>query len=94
MLTSEEDRDAARAALREIDSVGPEALPVLKAALTNEDRRRRFFAVYLLGKLGPEAKEVLPELRAMQAETESDSRFRTFLESTIAKIEGRDVPEE
>jgi hypothetical protein len=86
LLSSEEDRDAARGALREIDAVGPEALPALIKALEVDDGRVRYYAVFYLGKLGPAAKEALPALRRL---TDDDSdRFRGFLDRTIKSIDG------
>jgi HEAT repeat protein len=91
LLNSPEDSSAARSAIREIDAVGPEALPFLVKGLTSENRRIRYYAVYLLGQLGPEAEEVLPMLR----EVESGSRrFNESIARAIAKIEGREEPEE
>ena len=57
MLASEEDVDAARGALRGIDDAGPNAVPVLMEGLESEDRRLRFYAMFLIGKVGPDAKE-------------------------------------
>jgi len=52
-----------RSALREIDEAGPEVSPTLKKALKVDDRRIRFYAVRLLGKVGPAAKEVASAVR-------------------------------
>jgi HEAT repeat protein len=87
LLGNETDEDAARAALREIDDVGPEALPTLIAALDSEDRTPRFYAQFFLGKLGPAAREALPALERLRDESDSD-RGRRFLDETIAKIRG------
>ena len=83
------DSDAARSAIREIDSVGPEAIPVLLEALSSEERRPRYYAVFFLSKLGPEGEEALPALRAA-LDDESD-RFRESVERAIASIEGREL---
>jgi HEAT repeat protein len=90
LLYSETDRDAARGALQAIDAVGPEALPTLLEALQVEDSRLRFFAVFYLAKLGPEAKDALPILKTMQ--DSENRRLRRTLERTIAAIEGREQP--
>ena len=86
LLHNEVDRDAARDALRQIDTVGPEAIPVLIKSLESEESRVRFYAVFFLGKLGPEAKEALPALQKLKRE--DSSRLRRSLEETIKKIEG------
>ncbi|HUG89424.1 MAG TPA: HEAT repeat domain-containing protein, partial [Planctomycetaceae bacterium] len=88
MLAVETDRDAARAALREIDDVEPAALPTLIAALDSEDRSARFYALFFLGKLGPGAREALPALKRLRDEGDSE-RSRRFLDEAIQKIEGQ-----
>jgi HEAT repeat protein len=85
LLGDAEDRDAARGALRQIDTVGPEAVPTLIKALESDDRSRRFFAVFFLGKLGPAAKDALPALKRLQQD--DSGRFRGTLEKTIQSIE-------
>jgi len=80
-----------RSALREIDEAGPEVIPTLKKALKVDDRRIRFYAVRLLGKVGPAAKEVLPQLYELQKQS-GGARFDRYIESTIARIEGREEP--
>jgi hypothetical protein len=89
LLRSDDDRDAAREAIRQIDTVGTDAIPVLLEALKAGDRRTGFFAVYLLGKLGPDAKEALPELKELREQR--SPRFRQFIDSTIRKIEGNEA---
>ncbi len=88
LLESDQDREGARAALREIDTAPPAAAPLLKKALYDDDRRLRFFAVYLLGKIGPPAKDVLPDLKKLLDGDQSD-RFRDFVKKTIDSIEGK-----
>jgi HEAT repeat protein len=87
MLSSEEDSDAARSALREIDAVDPDAVPVLIKALENGEGRVRYYAVFYLGKLGPAAKDALPALQRL-SEEDGGFRFRSFLTKTIRSIEG------
>ena len=87
LLDSEIDRDAARGALREIDDAGPDAVPVLVEALQTDDRRKRFYAVMLLRKVGPEAADAVPALKRRLRESDSD-RFRGLLQTTIDAIEG------
>ena len=86
LLDSEDDRDAARGALREIDDADATAVPILTEALKSEDRRRRFYAISLLRKVGPAAKEALPELQRIAEEDES-RRTRDFVKSAIKSIQ-------
>jgi HEAT repeat protein len=86
LLDSEQDRDAVRTSLREIDAVEVSALPVLMAALKSEDRTARFYAVFFLKKLGPDAKEALPRLRELSGD--ESSRLREAVQSAIDAIEG------
>ena len=89
MLESETDRDWARQALRDIDDAEPAALPILIAALKGEERSARYYAVFFLKKLGPAAKDALPDLRKL---AEDDSRrFRDSVQAAIASIEAGDV---
>ncbi len=47
---------------------GPEAVPVLTKALNDEDEDVRLSAVYALGEMGGEAKDALPQLRALEGD--------------------------
>ena len=85
MLQSEIDEDAARGALRSIDDAGPEALDVLLPGLDSDDRRIRFYAMFLIGKIGPQAKPAIPKLESMLTETES-GRFRETIQQAIDRI--------
>lgn len=85
MLQSEIDEDAARGALRSIDDAGPEALDVLLSGLDSDDRRIRFYAMFLIGKIGPQAKPAIPKLESMLNETES-GRFRETIQQAIDRI--------
>ena len=86
LLRSDLDRESARAALREIDTAGPEALPALIRAIEMEDPRMRYYAVFFLQKLGPDAKEALPALRPLLHG--ENSRLRSIVQRTIEAIEG------
>lgn len=92
MLASDEDRDFARGALRDIDAAPVEAVPLFMAALDSEDRTEAFYAIFLLGKVGPAAAEALPKLEEQlnQGSSESGrSGFRSrFLRDAIAAIKG------
>ena len=86
MLGSDVDTDYARGALRAIDVAGPEAVPVLMAGLESDDQRRRFYAVFLLGKVGPAAKEALPLMKKLSEEAES-GRLKDSFKKAIEQIE-------
>ena len=85
MLQNEVDEEAARGALRSIDDAGPEALDVLLSGLDSEDRRIRFYAMFLIGKIGPDAKPAIPKLEAMLGQTDS-GRFRETIQQAIDRI--------
>jgi hypothetical protein len=61
---------------------------VLLEGLQSEDRRLRFYAMFLIGKVGSDAKEALPMLKRLLEETDSE-RFRGSLQQTIDRIEGK-----
>jgi HEAT repeat protein len=87
MLRSDDDAEAARQALREIDAAPEEAVPVLVEILQDEkaSRQSRFYAMFLIRKAGPAAKQALPVLRKMLEEAEG--RQREGLQRTIDEID-------
>jgi HEAT repeat protein len=94
LLQSDDDSDYARDALRGIDAAPPEAVPQLVKILKNDSgRRARYYAMHLLKKIGPAAKEAIPELRAILSEGKFDSRSLTYLESAIQEIEEQNADE-
>ncbi len=96
MLSSDEDRDFASSSLKEINTAPVEAIPLLIEKLESEERRTAFYAVSLLGKIGPPAAEALPKLEAMLVKPRGDagrSEFRRkFLVEAIAAIKGESKP--
>ena len=62
--------------------------PILIKSLKSDDSRLRFYAVFYLGKLGPEARDALPELNKLV--NDESSRFRRFLEKTVGDIKGEE----
>ena len=86
MLASEDDTDAARGALRAIDGAGPEAVPILIEGLKSTDRRRQFYAIFLLGKVGPEASAALPVLEQLREDSDS-VRAKDAFTRAIKQIE-------
>jgi HEAT repeat protein len=98
LLANDEDRDFASSALREINTAPIEAIPLFIEKLDSEERRTAFYAVSLLGKIGPPAAEALPKLEEMLAKpggSAGRSDFRKkFLVEAIAAIKGEAKPED
>ena len=91
LLQKEDDSDYARNALRGIDAAPPEAIPQLVAILAgNSGRRARFYAMHLLKKVGPAAKQAVPELREILDQEKYDSRTQRYLEQVIEDIEDQE----
>ena len=94
LLSVEEDSDFASEALKEINAAPVEAVDLLMQHLESEDRRARFYAITLLGKIGPEAKPALPKLEAMLEQRNSEARERRsdfvskLLQDSIDSIKG------
>ncbi len=90
LIDNEEDESFATAALREIDAAPATALPMLIDAVAAENRRKQFYAVYLIGKMGADAEEVIPRLRE-ELKDSNDSRNassrRKYLSQAIESIE-------
>lgn len=90
LLSSNEDRDFASGALKEINTAPVEAIPLLIENLGSEERRTAFYAVTLLGKIGPPASEALPKLEEMLEKSSGNSGQGKFgkkpLEEAIAAI--------
>lgn len=90
MFENREDSDFVREALQSINSAPPEAVPLLVDLLKrNRSRRARFYAIYLLKKAGPAAKQAVPELRRIAKDSDLSSRGRRFLNDAIDEIESR-----
>jgi HEAT repeat protein len=87
MIRSPQDSDDVAATLRRIDAAPAEAVPMLVEILQNRDadRRQRYYALYLLRKVGPAAKSSLPLLRELRDEAEG--RIRESLDRAIEAIE-------
>ena len=63
------------------------AVPDLAAALTDKDEKVRGLAAYLLGEMGPTAKDALPALTKVRKD--ADPRVSEVMEKAIEKIEGK-----
>jgi HEAT repeat protein len=84
LLGRHEDKDYAAESLRQIDQAPVAALRLLMDHLNSEDRRKAFYAVTLLGKLGPAAAEALPGLEALlQADSQGGTPLDDFRRNTI-----------
>jgi hypothetical protein len=59
-------------------------MPMLIDHVDSTDRRKAFYAVVLLGKLGPVAAEALPKLEALlRADSQSGTPLDDFRRNTI-----------
>lgn len=83
MLGNEEDSEFARTAIRAIDAAPVEAIPMLIDSLDSEDRRTSYYAIFLLGKIGPDAKDALPRLEAELTKSRGNDGREGFLNSTL-----------
>ncbi len=105
MLRSELDKGYADSSLKEINTAPIEAIPMLIEKIESDDRREAFYAVSLLGKIGPPAAESLPKLEAKLSKLSEEmpkarpkseqgrSEFRRkFLADAIAAIKGESAP--
>lgn len=93
LLGRHEDKDYAAESLRQIDAAPIEALRLLIDHLDSEDRRKAFYAVTLLGKLGPAAAEALPKLEAiLQADSQGGVPLDDFRRNTIKDAIGKIKP--
>lgn len=90
MLRSDDDSDAARRALREINTAGDDAVPLLLEIVQDDSagRRARYYSLYLLRKMGPRAASALPILRKLHEA--ADGRYREYYERAITEIEGNE----
>ncbi|MBL8892883.1 MAG: HEAT repeat domain-containing protein [Planctomycetaceae bacterium] len=92
LLGRHEDKDYAGEALRQIDATPPEFMPTLIENIDSADRRKAFYAVTLLAKLGPAAASAIPKLEAiLQADAQAgvplDEFRRNTIRETIAKLQ-------
>ncbi len=86
MTRQGEDREAVMDALRRIDDAPAEAVPQLIEMLQNSeaDRRHRYYALHLLRKIGPAARDSLPILRDLRDAAEG--RLQEFYDRAIRDI--------
>ena len=93
LLGSEQDSDFASAALKEINTAPVDAIPLLLDKIDSEERRVGFYAITLLGKIGPPAREALPKLEALLEKPDSGGRGdfrRRFIREAIDSIKSED----
>lgn len=74
-----------KAAQQALVALGPGAVKPLVGLLHHDEERVRLSAVKTLGQLGAQAKDALPELRKMKAET-ADEYLRDQIELSIQAI--------
>ena len=70
----------------------PEAVPILIEGLKSTDRRRQFYAIFLLGKVGAEASTALPVLRQLREDSDS-VRAKDAFTRAIKQIEAKAEPD-
>jgi len=105
MLRKDTDKGYADSSLKEINTAPLEAIPMLIEKIESGDRQEAFYAVSLLGKIGPPAADSLPKLEAkldklneeMAKKKSSDDKGRTefrrkFLAEAISAIKGESIP--
>jgi HEAT repeat protein len=90
MLRADDDSDAARRALGEINTAGEEAVPLLMEIIQDASagRRARYYSLFILRKMGARAKSALPVLEKL--EKERDGRQREYIQRAIQEIKGDD----
>jgi HEAT repeat protein len=88
MLLTQPDNSMLASAITEIDAADLSAYDVLLEALSSDNQRLRGLAVFLLGKIGPDAKDALPKLRELLKEARG--RGRGAIERAITAIEGKE----
>jgi HEAT repeat protein len=93
MLRKDDESDVARSALREINTAGDDAIPILLEILQDEKagRRSRYYALFLLRKMGPRAQVALPILEKQREA--ADGRQREYLDRAIKEIKGEEEDE-
>ncbi len=76
--------------MQEIDAAPTEAVPMLIDIIQddNSGRRSRYYAFYLLRKIGPPAREALPVLRKLR--DNADGRSRESIQRAIDEISRED----
>ncbi|MFK7736172.1 MAG: HEAT repeat domain-containing protein [Pirellulaceae bacterium] len=93
LIDSEEDERIATSTIRDIDSAPVTALPQLTEGMKSENFRKRLYAIFLVGKIGPDARSVLPMLEEALEEVESRERSgttRRYLMQAIDLVKGED----
>lgn len=77
-------------ALNAFVALGAKAVPRVKRGLTNE--KLRHYAVQILGRIGPDAKDAIPELvEALKKDNGSDPQFRAEVQFALGSIGSTDA---
>ncbi|MGH7171856.1 MAG: HEAT repeat domain-containing protein [Gemmataceae bacterium] len=82
--TSEEDAPVVQAGYKAIHKIGAAAVPALTAAVKNENRNVRRFAITSLGRLGRDAQAAIPAL--LQALKKEDLLARRLATDAVGMI--------
>ena len=96
LLSSDQDSEYSNQSLEEINAAPVEAVPMLISKLESSERRARFHAMTLLGKIGPAAAEAIPKLEEMleklaDSKDDRDEFRRNRLRETIRAIRPESV---
>lgn len=82
MIAIPEDESIATSTIREIDAAPEASVSELIDYIDSEDGRTKYYAIFLLGKIGPPAKEALPHLERAKKEA-GDSRRAGFIHRAV-----------
>ncbi len=69
------------------DKVPKQAVPALVAALTDKEKKVRALAAFVLGKIGPDARDALPALA--EANKDRDTDLAPIIDKAVKQIEGK-----
>jgi HEAT repeat protein len=73
-------------ALGSMGEAGWVAIPALIKLLENENTRIQVGAAIALGKMGPKAKEAVPQLEEMSRAAGSESNLKMYVNEALKKI--------
>ena len=85
MMRNEQESAAARSAIRNIGTADEDAVPKMLEILKdrNSGRRRRYYALYLMRRMGGKAKSALPMLKELRGQSDGslDDEFERAIEA-------------
>ena len=85
MMRNEQESAAARSAIRNIGTADEDAVPKMLEILKDRDsgRRRRYYTLYLMRRMGGKAKSALPMLKELRGQSDGslDDEFERAIEA-------------